>query len=312
MFAVTAARIDADDPLAGLELGERPEPAPPEGWTTVTVRATALNHHDVWTLRGVGISADRLPIVLGCDAAGMDEDGNEVVVHSVISRPAVRRVRRDPRSGPVAAVRALRRHVRAAGGGAPAQPGAQARRPVLRGGRLPAHGLPDRLPDAVPPGRDRARRDRPGPGRGRRRGHRAHPARPGGRLPGLGHQPQRGQAGAGGQAGRGPGVPVRRPAAGTGRRGHGDGRGGHLGALAARAQARRDHRDLRCHQRPGASGRPGPGLLPAALRGRVHHGHPGSARAAAAVLRAVGRPAADRPHAAAGAGPRRPGRDDFR
>ncbi|HEY2690989.1 MAG TPA: zinc-binding dehydrogenase [Streptosporangiaceae bacterium] len=87
MFAVTAARIDADDPLAGLELGEHQEPVPPEGWATVTVRATALNHHDVWTLRGVGISADRLPIVLGCDAAGVDEDGNDVVVHSVIADP---------------------------------------------------------------------------------------------------------------------------------------------------------------------------------------------------------------------------------
>ena len=88
MFAVTAARIDAENPLAGLELGDRPEPAPPDGWTTVTVRAAALNHHDVWTLRGVGIPADRLPIVLGCDAAGIDPDGNEVVVHSVIGDPA--------------------------------------------------------------------------------------------------------------------------------------------------------------------------------------------------------------------------------
>jgi NADPH:quinone reductase-like Zn-dependent oxidoreductase len=88
MFAVTAARIDPDVPLAGLELGERPEPAPEPGWTTVTVRATALNHHDVWSLRGVGIAADRLPIVLGCDAAGVDEDGNDVVVHSVIGDPA--------------------------------------------------------------------------------------------------------------------------------------------------------------------------------------------------------------------------------
>jgi NADPH:quinone reductase-like Zn-dependent oxidoreductase len=88
MFAVTAARIDADDPLAGLELGEHAEPAPPDGWTTVTVKAASLNHHDVWTLRGVGISADRLPIVLGCDAAGVDADGNEVVVHAVISDPA--------------------------------------------------------------------------------------------------------------------------------------------------------------------------------------------------------------------------------
>jgi NADPH:quinone reductase-like Zn-dependent oxidoreductase len=59
MFAATAVRIDADDPLSGLELGERPEPAAPDGWTTVTVKAAALNHHDVWTLRGVGISADR-------------------------------------------------------------------------------------------------------------------------------------------------------------------------------------------------------------------------------------------------------------
>jgi NADPH:quinone reductase-like Zn-dependent oxidoreductase len=89
MFAVTAARIDADDPLAGLDLGERPDPSPPDGWTTVTVRAAALNHHDVWTLRGVGISADRLPIVVGCDAAGVDEDGNDVIVHAVIGDPAV-------------------------------------------------------------------------------------------------------------------------------------------------------------------------------------------------------------------------------
>jgi NADPH:quinone reductase-like Zn-dependent oxidoreductase len=88
MFAVTAARIDADDPLAGLELGERPDPSPPDGWTTVTVRAAALNHHDVWTLRGVGISPDRLPIVVGCDAAGVDEDGNDVIVHAVIGDPA--------------------------------------------------------------------------------------------------------------------------------------------------------------------------------------------------------------------------------
>jgi NADPH:quinone reductase-like Zn-dependent oxidoreductase len=85
MFAVTAARFSSDDPLSGLELGERAEPAPPDGWTTVTVKAASLNHHDVWTLRGVGISADRLPMTLGCDAAGVDADGNEVVVHGVIS-----------------------------------------------------------------------------------------------------------------------------------------------------------------------------------------------------------------------------------
>jgi NADPH:quinone reductase-like Zn-dependent oxidoreductase len=87
VFAVTAVRIDPDDPLSGLELGERPDPAPPDGWVTVTVRAASLNHHDVWTLRGVGISQDRLPIVLGCDAAGLDPDGNEVIVHAVVADP---------------------------------------------------------------------------------------------------------------------------------------------------------------------------------------------------------------------------------
>jgi NADPH:quinone reductase-like Zn-dependent oxidoreductase len=87
VFAVTAARIDAENPLAGMELGERPDPAPEDGWVTVTVKAAALNHHDVWTLRGVGISAERLPIVLGCDAAGTDQDNNEVIVHSVIGDP---------------------------------------------------------------------------------------------------------------------------------------------------------------------------------------------------------------------------------
>jgi NADPH:quinone reductase-like Zn-dependent oxidoreductase len=89
MFAVTAAHIDASDPLSGLELGEHAEPAPPAGWTTVTVKATALNHHDVWSLRGIGLPADRLPMILGCDAAGIDEDGNEVVVHAVVGDPTV-------------------------------------------------------------------------------------------------------------------------------------------------------------------------------------------------------------------------------
>ncbi|MFI7443753.1 zinc-binding dehydrogenase [Nonomuraea indica] len=88
MFAVTATQTDPDNPLAGLTLGERPEPEVPDGWTTVAVRATALNHHDLWTLKGVGIRQDRLPIVLGCDAAGVDEDGNEVIVHSVIGSGA--------------------------------------------------------------------------------------------------------------------------------------------------------------------------------------------------------------------------------
>jgi NADPH:quinone reductase-like Zn-dependent oxidoreductase len=87
MFAVTATRFDREDPLGGLQLGEHDEPSPTEGWTTVRVRATSLNHHDLWTLQGVGISEEQLPIVLGCDAAGIDPDGNEVIVHSVVASP---------------------------------------------------------------------------------------------------------------------------------------------------------------------------------------------------------------------------------
>jgi len=87
VLAAFAARTDRDDPLRGLEVGERPEPEPAEGWATVTVRAASLNHHDLWSLRGVGLPADRLPMILGCDAAGVDEDGNEVIVHSVVASP---------------------------------------------------------------------------------------------------------------------------------------------------------------------------------------------------------------------------------
>ncbi|MBB0243347.1 zinc-binding dehydrogenase [Streptomyces alkaliphilus] len=84
MFAAYAARFDPGNPLAALELGERPEPEAPPQWTTIDVRAASLNHHDLWTLRGVGLPEESLPMILGCDAAGTDADGNEVVVYPVI------------------------------------------------------------------------------------------------------------------------------------------------------------------------------------------------------------------------------------
>ena len=87
MFAVYAESFNADDPLSALVVGERPDPEVPDGWTTVDVRAASLNHHDLWSLRGVGLREEQLPMILGCDAAGLDEDGNEVVVHAVISSP---------------------------------------------------------------------------------------------------------------------------------------------------------------------------------------------------------------------------------
>ena len=85
-----AEKFSSDDPLSGLVVGERPEPEVPDGWTTVTVKASSLNHHDLWSLRGVGLREEQLPMILGCDAAGVDEEGNEVLVHAVISDPAWR------------------------------------------------------------------------------------------------------------------------------------------------------------------------------------------------------------------------------
>jgi len=85
VLAAYASSIDPDDPLHGLEIDERPDPEVPPGWSTITVKAASLNHHDLWSLRGVGLSRDQLPMILGCDAAGLDERGNEVVVHSVVT-----------------------------------------------------------------------------------------------------------------------------------------------------------------------------------------------------------------------------------
>ena len=87
MFAVTATSFDAENPLAGLTLGEVPEPEVPDGWALVTLRAAALNHHDIWSLKGVGLRPELLPMILGCDGAGIDADGNEVIIHAVIADP---------------------------------------------------------------------------------------------------------------------------------------------------------------------------------------------------------------------------------
>jgi NADPH:quinone reductase-like Zn-dependent oxidoreductase len=90
MFAVYADRFSAEDPVSVLQSGERPDPEVPPGWTTVSLRAAALNAHDVWSLRGVGLREDQLPVVLGCDGAGIDADGNEVVIHAVVGDPDFR------------------------------------------------------------------------------------------------------------------------------------------------------------------------------------------------------------------------------
>jgi NADPH:quinone reductase-like Zn-dependent oxidoreductase len=87
MLAAYAARADPADPLSALTVGDIDPPDVPADWVQVTVRAAALNHHDIWSLRGVGLAADRLPMILGCDAAGVAEDGREVIIYAVINDP---------------------------------------------------------------------------------------------------------------------------------------------------------------------------------------------------------------------------------
>lgn len=88
MRAVIATGGNSENPLAGLQIGEHPDPTVPEGWVRVAIKASSLNHHDVWTLRGVATAAENLPIVLGSDASGVLDDGTEVIVHAVLGDPS--------------------------------------------------------------------------------------------------------------------------------------------------------------------------------------------------------------------------------
>lgn len=98
MLAVRAVRFGGDDPVGNLDIGEIPDPSPGPREVLLAVEAASLNHHDLWTLRGVGSRPLVEPQVLGCDAAGtvlaygdggpLDGDppvGAAVVVHSVMT-----------------------------------------------------------------------------------------------------------------------------------------------------------------------------------------------------------------------------------
>ena len=96
MLAAYVARTGGDDPLANLEVGQRPQPEPAPGWALVRVHAASLNHHDLFTLRGISSRPVQPPQVLGCDVAGTvagygperpegaPPEGTRVVAHSVI------------------------------------------------------------------------------------------------------------------------------------------------------------------------------------------------------------------------------------
>ena len=87
MQAVFVTAFDPENPAGAIRVDERPTPRVPDGWSLVHVRAASLNHHDVWAARGIGLTTDRLPMILGTDAAGVTDEGREVVVHGLITSP---------------------------------------------------------------------------------------------------------------------------------------------------------------------------------------------------------------------------------
>jgi NADPH:quinone reductase-like Zn-dependent oxidoreductase len=84
MTAVMAIKFDANDPLSALGIGEPIAFDAPPGWVKVRPVAGSINHHDLWSLRGVGLLADQLPIVLGTDAVAITETGDRVLVYPIV------------------------------------------------------------------------------------------------------------------------------------------------------------------------------------------------------------------------------------
>jgi NADPH:quinone reductase-like Zn-dependent oxidoreductase len=86
--AAVAKGINETDPLSMLELHDDwPDPIAPADHSLVRVGATSINMHDLWSMRGVGVRDDQFPMVLGCDIAGWDEHGNEVIVSGSFGNP---------------------------------------------------------------------------------------------------------------------------------------------------------------------------------------------------------------------------------
>lgn len=87
MRAAYINRFDAEDPASCVTVGDMPAPEPRPGWAVVDVAAASLNQHDVFAARGVVSTAQQLPLILGMDAAGLDDEGRRVVVHTLFKSP---------------------------------------------------------------------------------------------------------------------------------------------------------------------------------------------------------------------------------
>ncbi|MEU6573424.1 zinc-binding dehydrogenase [Streptomyces sp. NPDC046805] len=75
-------------PADVIDIVDLPAPEERPGWVRVDVKATALNQHDLWSIRGVGVKPEQFPLGVGSDVAGVTAEGREVLVHSLVTDPA--------------------------------------------------------------------------------------------------------------------------------------------------------------------------------------------------------------------------------
>ncbi|MGC4932237.1 zinc-binding dehydrogenase [Gordonia sp. DT30] len=100
MTGVFGARLTAPgpDPARAVALGSAPVADAPTDWATVRMRAATLNASDLATMAGHGFDAAGLPTILGSDGAGIDADGNDVIIYPILTDP--KRLVEDPMLDP--------------------------------------------------------------------------------------------------------------------------------------------------------------------------------------------------------------------
>ncbi|KAF8855106.1 NAD(P)-binding protein [Acephala macrosclerotiorum] len=87
MNAVYLDKGNEHDPISAVKIAPRPQQEVPEGWVKVKMQAVGLNYHDIFTMRGHGMHPLTFPLILGCEGAGILEDGTEVLLYPCMGSP---------------------------------------------------------------------------------------------------------------------------------------------------------------------------------------------------------------------------------
>ena len=87
MTAVYVDKGNIDDPISAIKTAPRLQPTPQEGWVRVKMLAVGLNYHDIFTMRGLGMRTPKFPLILGCEGAGVLDDGTEVLLYPAMGNP---------------------------------------------------------------------------------------------------------------------------------------------------------------------------------------------------------------------------------